>query len=338
MVEMVKSLLWFLGSLFKPRSRLVAEVLALRHQLNVLQRKAPGRARLSAADRLLLVWLYGLWPDLLGSIVIVRPETVVRWHRRGFRAFWRLKSRGVPGRPGIPKEIRDLIREISLANPLWGAPRIHGELLMLGIEVAQSTVAKYMAKGQRAPSQSWKTFLQNHADGIASIDLFVVPTVTFKLLFGLLILRHDRRKLIHIAVTEHPTADWIARQVSEAFPWDTAPEYLIRDRDGAYGEVFRRRLRSMGIRDRPTAPRSPWQNGYVERLIGSVRRECLDHMIIFNEGHLRRVLKGYGDYYNKFRTHLSLGKGTPDKRPICRSGKISPLPQLGGLHHAFVRI
>ena len=172
MVEMVKSLLWFLGSLFKPRSRLVAEVLALRHQLNVLQRKAPGRARLSAADRLLLVWLYGLWPDLLGSIVIVRPEIVVRWHRRGFRAFWRLKSRGVPGRPGIPKEIRDLIREISLANPLWGAPRIHGRLLMLGIEVAQSTVAKYMAKGHRAPSQSWKTFLQNHADGIASIDLF----------------------------------------------------------------------------------------------------------------------------------------------------------------------
>ena len=165
-----------------------------------------------------------------------------------------------------------------------------------------------------------------------------MPTVTFKLLFGLLILRHDRRKLIHIAVTEHPTAEWIARQVSEAFPWDTAPEYLIRDRDGAYGEVFRRRLRSMGVRDRPTAPRAPWQNGYVERLIGSVRRECLDHMIIFNEGHLRRVLRGYGDYYNKFRTHLSLGKGTPDKRPICRSGKISPLPQLGGLHHAFVRI
>ena len=184
---------------------------------------------------------------------------------------------------------------------------------MLGIEVAQSTVAKYMARGQRPPSQSWKTFLQNHADGIASIDLFTVPTGTFKLLFGLFILRHDRRKLIHIAVTTNPTADWIARQVSEAFPWDTAPEYLIRDRDGAYGEVFRRRLRSMGIRDRPTAPRSPWQNGYVERLIGSVRRECLDHMIIFSEWHLRRVLRGYANYYNEFRTHLLLGKNTPNR-------------------------
>ncbi len=338
MVEMAKSVLWFLGSLFKPRSRLVAEIFALRHQLNVLHRKAPGRASLSVTDRLLLVWLYRLWPNLLESVVVVRPETVVRWHRRGFKAFWRRKSRGVPGRPGLPKEIRDLIREISRTNPLWGAPRIHGELRMLGIEVAQSTVAKYMVKGQRPPSQSWKTFLQNHADGIASIDLFVVPTVTFKLLFGLLILRHDRRRLVHTAVTTNPTADWIARQVSEAFPWDTAPEYLIRDRDGAYGEVFRRRLRSMGIRDRPTAPRSPWQNSYVERLIGSVRRECLDHMIIFDEGHLRRVLRDYADYYNKFRTHLSLAKNTPDKRPICRSGKISPLPQLGGLHHAFVRI
>jgi len=338
MIEMVKSAFWFLGSLFKPRTRLVAEILALRHQLTVLQRKTPGRVRLSAVDRLFFVWLYRLWPDLLGSIVIIRPETVVRWHRRGFRAFWRWKSRGIPGRPAIPKEIRDLIREISLVNPLWGAPRIHGELLKLGIEVAQSTVAKYIAKGQQSPSQLWRTFLKNHAEGIASIDLFVVPTVNFKLLFGLLILRHERRRLIHIAVTTNPSADWIARQLSEAFPWDRAPEYLIRDRDGAYGEVFRRRLKTMGIRDRPTAPRSPWQNCYVERLIGSVRRECLDHMIVFNERHLRRVLGDYADYYNKFRTHLSLGKDTPLKRPICRSGKVSTLPQLGGLHHAFVRI
>jgi len=209
---------------------------------------------------------------------------------------------------------------------------------MLGIEVAQSTVAKYMARNRRPPSQSWKTFLRNHADGVASIDLFVVPTATFKLLFGLLILRHDRRRLVHTAVTTNPTADWIARQVSEAFPWDTAPEYLIRDRDGAYGEVFRRRLRSMGIRDRPTVPRSPWQNGYIERLIGSVRRECLDHIIIFNEGHLRRLLRSYADYYNKFRTHLSLEKNTPYKRPVYRTGKNFPVPQLGGLHHTFVRI
>jgi len=256
------------------------------------------------SDRLLFIWLYRLWPGVLDSVVIIQPETVVRWHRRGFKAFWRWKSRGHPGRPRIPREVRDLIREISLANPLWGAPRIHGELLKLGIEVAQTTVAKYMARGRRPPSQSWKTFLRNHAEGIASIDFFVVPTATCKLLFGLLIIRHERRQLVHVAVTANPTADWIARQIFEAFPWDTAPKYLIRDRDGVYGQVFRRRVRAMGIRDRPTAPRSPWQNPYVERLIGSVRRECLDHLIIFGEAHLRRVLRAYSDYYNRTRTHL----------------------------------
>ncbi len=193
---------------------------------------------------------------------------VVRWHRRGFKAFWRWKSGSRPGRPRIPRDVRGLIRKVSRANPLWGAPRIHGELRKVGIDVAQSTVARYMVKGRRPPSQSWKAFLENHADGIASIDFLVVPTVTFKLLFGLAILSHDRRRLLYVAVTAHPTANWIACQVSEAFPWDTAPSYLIRDRNGTYGEVFRRRLGALGIRGRPTAPRSPWQNGYVERLIG----------------------------------------------------------------------
>ncbi len=211
-----------------------------------------------------------------------------------------------------------MIREVSLSNPLWGAPRIHGELLKVGLEVAQSTVAKYMVKGRRPPSQSWKTFLRNHAAGIASIDFFVVPTAAFKLLFGLVILRHDRRRLVHVAVTANPTSEWMARQVSEAFPRDTAPTYLIRDRDGAYGQVFRRRVRAMGIRDRPTAPRSPWQNGYVERLIGSIRRECLDHLIIIGEAHLRRVLRAYANYYNGTRTHLSLGKDAPLPRAILR--------------------
>jgi len=225
-----------------------------------------------------------------------------------------------------------------LANPLWGAPRIHGELLKVGVDVAQSTVAKYMIKGRRPPLQSWKTFLRNHADGIASVDFLVVPTAAFKLLFGLVILSHDRRRLVHIAVTAHPTADWIARQISEAFPWDTAPQYLIRDRDGAYGEKFRRRVRAMGIRDRPTAPRSPWQNGNVERLIGSIRRECLDHLIVFGEGHLRRVLRAYADYYNRTRTHLSLKKDAPFPRPILREGRIKSVPHLGGLHHSYVRI
>ncbi len=225
-----------------------------------------------------------------------------------------------------------------MANPLWGAPWIHGELLKLGIEISQTTVAKYMARGRRPPSQSWRTFLRNHADGIASIDFFVVPTATCRLLFGLLILRHERRQLVHAGVTANPTAEWIVRQISEAFPWDTAPKYLIRDRDGVYGQVFRRRVRAMGIRDRPTAPRSPWQNPYVERLIGSVRRECLDHLIIFDEAHLRRVLRTYSDYYNHTRTHLSLDKNTPFARPILREGRIKTIRHLGGLHHSYVRM
>ncbi len=296
MIGIIRTLWWIVGSRFKSRKRLEAENLTLRHQVIVLRRSAPERLWLRGSDRFLFVWLYRLWPSVLGSIVIVQPETVLRWHRSGFKAFWRWKSRRAPGRPRVAREIRDLIRQVSFANPLWGAPRIHGELLKVGIDVAQSTVAKYMVKGRRPPSQSWKTFLTNQADGIASVDFFVVPTATFKLLFGLVILRHDRRRLIHVAVTANPTADWIARQISEAFPWDTAPRYLIRDRDGAYGEVFRRRLRAMGIRDRPTAPRSPWQNGHVERLIGSIRRECLDHLIVFNVEHLRRVLWIYANY------------------------------------------
>ena len=231
-----------------------------------------------------------------------------------------------------------MIREVSLANPLWGAPRMHGELLKVGIDVAQSTVAKYMIKRRGPPSQSWKTFLRNHADGIASVDFLVVPTVAFRLLFALVILRHDRRRLVHVAVTAHPTAEWIARQISEAFPWDTAPRYLIRDRDSAYGEMFRRRVNAMGIRDRPTAPRSPWQNGHVERLIGSIRRECLDYTIIFGEAHLRRTLRAYAGYYNGTRTHLSLAKDTPLRRAIQRKGRLQFVPHLGGLHHSLVRI
>jgi len=262
----------------------------------------------------------------------------VQWHRRGFKAFWRWKSQGTPGRPRIPKEIRDLIREVSIANPLWGAPRIHGELLKVEIDLAQSTVAKYMVKGRPPPSQSWKTFLRNHAEGIASVDFFVVPTAGFKLLYAFVVLGHGRHNLVHVAVTNSPTADWVARQISEAFPWETAPKYLVRDRDGAYGEAFRRRLGAMGVRDRPTAPRSPWQDAYVERLIGSIRRECLDHLIVFGEAHLRHVLRAYADYYNCTRTHLSLNKDTPVTREVKRVGRIQSVPHLGGLHHSLVRI
>jgi transposase InsO family protein len=227
---------------------------------------------------------------------------------------------------------------MSRANWLWGAPRIHGELLKLGIEVAQSTVAKYMVKRRGPPAQTWRTFLRNHADGIAAADLFVVPTIGFNLLYCLVILAHGRRKLVHHAVTAHPTAEWIARQIVEAFPWNTTPRYLVRDRDAAYGHVVKRRLRALGIRDRPTALRSPWQNAYVERLIGTARRECLDHVIVFGETHLHRVVSRYFSYYNETRTHLSLNKDAPVSRPIERFGRIIAAPMVGGLHRRYARI
>ena len=219
-----------------------------------------------------------------------------------------------------------------------GRARIHGELLKLGIDVSQSTVAIYMVRRRHPPSQSWATFLRNHADGIAAIDMFVVPTIGYRLLFGFVVLDHGRRRILHVAATYHPTAEWLARQIVEAFPWETAPEYLIRDRDCAYGNVFRKRLSAMGIRDGPTAPRSPWQNGYVERVIGSIRRDLLDHVIVMGECHLRRLLRDYADYYNTWRTHLGLEKDTPLTRPAHLYGMLTALPKLGGLHHAYVRI
>jgi transposase InsO family protein len=238
----------------------------------------------------------------------------------------------------VPLEVRRLIRAMSLANPLWGAPRMHGELLKLGIDVGQTSVTKYMARRRRPPSQGWRTFLRNHADGIVAMDLFVVPTISFQLLYGLLILRHDRRRILWMGVTAHPTAEWVARQLTEACGWDQAPTYLLRDRDQVYGQVFTRRRRAMGIRDRPTSPRSPWQNAYAERLIGSIRRECVDHIVVFGEQHLRHALLSYMNYYNEVRTHLSLGKDAPVSRVVHAVGRILPRPILGGLHHQYVRI
>jgi transposase InsO family protein len=235
-------------------------------------------------------------------------------------------------------EIRRLIREMSLANRLWGAPRIHGELLKLGIEVAQSPVAKYMVRSGRGRSQTWKTFLHNHAAGIATMDFLVVPTVGFKLLFVLVILRHQRRRLLSLSVTASPTAEWIARQITDAFPWNEAHDYVIRDRDGSYGHAATRHLAAMGIRDHPTAARSPLQNGHAERLIGSIRRECLDHIVVFGEAHLRRILRAYGDYYNNIRMHLALAEDLPLLRPIQRFGEFAARPVLGGLHHQYCRI
>jgi transposase InsO family protein len=338
MIEVLRLLCAAMIGLFRSSTRREAEIMVLRHQLNVLRRKSPKRTALNNVDRLLFVWLSRLVPATLEALKVVGPETVIRWQRAGFRAYWRFKSRPRVGRPGTPIEIRQLIRDMSSANPLWGAPRIHGELLKLGIDVGQTTVAKYMAKRRRPPSQGWKTFLRNHADGIASMDLFVVPTVSFRLLYGLLILQHGRRQILWLGVTAHPTAEWMARQLTEAYGWKAAPRYLVRDRDAVYGDVFIQRLRAMGIRDRPIAARSPWQNGYAERLVGSIRRECVDNVVVFGERHLVHLLKSYQRYYNGVRTHLSLNKDAPDTRAVHAIGCIVAKPLLGGLHHQYVRI
>jgi transposase InsO family protein len=338
MLAILHMLLIFVTCLFKSRSRLEAENLFLRHQLNIALRRARPRLRLRGGDRVLLVWMVRLWPSLLGMAKVVQPETILRWHRSGFKALWRWKSRNRAGRPKVDHELRDLIRRMSGENPLWGAPRIHGELLMLGFDVAQSTVSKYMMRSRRPPSQSWKTFLQNHAEAIAAIDMCVVPTLTYERLFVFVVLGHGRRQLLWFEVTQHPTVEWLARQITEAFPWASAPTYLVRDNDRAYGHAFLRRVMAMGIRDRPISPRSPWQNGHMERLIGTLRRECLDRMLIFGEAHLRQILTTYAYYYNDSRTHLSLRKDTPLGRAVQRYGNIAATPVLSGLHHRYARI
>src|SRR6266403_776286 len=338
MIGLLCFVLAALASSFKSKIRLEAENAALRHQVIVLRRKLRGRVRLTNHNRWFFVQLYRWFPSILTVITIVRPETLVRWHRAGFRCCWRWKSRRRGGRPQTEADLRALIRQMSTANLLWGAPRIHGELLKLGFSVAQSTIAKYMVKRRGPPSQGWRTFPRNHAPDIAAMDLFVVPTTGFKLLYCLVIVRLDRRDLVWINVTSNPTAEWIARQITEAFPWDDAPGYMIRDRDRIYGAVVTRRLRAMGIRDKPIAPLSPWQNGFAERLIGSIRRECLDHIIVSGEGHLRRNLISYAAYYNSVRTHRSLHKDAPIFRPTHQAGMIRSHPILGGLHHHYVRI
>jgi hypothetical protein len=304
-------------SSLRSRAALQAEVLALRHQLLVLQRSSHGRRlRLRTADRVFWVWLSRLWQGWRLSLRIIKPETVIAWNRKRFRLYWAWKSRARNGRPCASREIRELIRHMSLANPRWGAPRIHGELQKLGIEVSEATVAKYMVRPRKPTSQTWKTFLKNHIDTLVSSDFFVVPTASFRLLFVFLVLSHERRRVVHFAVTAHPTAEWTAQQLIDAFPWHTTPRYLLRDRDGSYGDPFPQTARAMDIQEVLTTPRSPWQNAYVERLIGSIRRDCLDHVIVFNKRGLRRILSSYFDYYEKSRTHLGLAKDAPIPGPV----------------------
>src|ERR1700761_6027080 len=333
----VCSLIWLaLVGAFRSRVSLEAENTILRHQLNVLRRQSPKRPTFGMLDRLIFAGLYRLAPKVLGALAIVKPETVIKWHHAGFRSYWRWKSRRRGGRPTVAPEIRKLIREMSIASPLWGAPRIHGELLKLGVDIGRTSVAKYMVGATRPAIPRLEDVPSRPCHGMVAMDLFVVPTISFRLLYGLLIMGHGRRHILWFGVTAHPTAEWIANQVTEACGWEQAPRYLIRDRDGAYGEVFIRRLRSMGIRDRPTSPRSPWQNGYAERLIGSIRRECLDHVVVFSERHLRHLLLSYMKYYNGARTHLE--KDAPISRAVDRAGHMRCRPILGGLHHKYARI
>jgi putative transposase len=323
------------------RSQLVLENLALRQQLAVLSRQRP-RPPLRRIDRLCWVFLARFYSDWRSALVVVQPETVVRWHQQGFRLWWRWKSRTKRvGRPPLAKEIQALIQRMARDNPTWGAPRIQAELCLLGHEVVEATVAKYrpLPRHRKPPSQTWKTFLRNHVGTLASMDFFVVPTATFRLLYVFVILSHPRRRVRHFNVTTQPTAAWVARQLRQAFPFETTPRYLIRDRDGIYGAEVRRCLTSLSIEEVVTAPRSPWQNPYCERLIGSIRRELLDHVIVGGERHLQRLLSSYFAYYHQARPHAGLGHNAPEPRAVepPERGRVVAEPMVGGLHHRYRR-
>jgi len=340
MMKMLLKLI--LNILLRPQkdSDLALENLALRQQLAILKRHKK-RPQIRTKDRLFWVMLCRFWSNWQEPLIVVKPETVIRWHRRGFKLFWKYKSRlKGPGRPPISPEIRDLILKMANANPLWGAPRIHGELLKLGIEISERTVSNLMSRRKpKPPSQTWRTFLKNHMMNMVSIDFFTVPTAKFRVLFVLVILSHNRRQVVSFKATSNPTIMWTAQRIIEVFPWDTAPKYLLRDRDSIYGAYFRQRVKNMGIKEVITAAQSPWQNPFVERLIGSIRRDCLDHVIVLNESHLSRILSSYFDYYHYDRTHYGLGKDTPVERPVqprpAKGAKVIELPRVGGLHHRY---
>ena len=306
----------------------------------MLQRSTKRRPQLAAADRLFWVWLCRVWSDWLSALVIVKLETVIAWHRKGFRRFWTWKVRhGQPGRPPVSKETRELIRGMSRENPLWGALNIHGELLKLGIDVGETSLSKYRVRRRKPPSQTWQTFLENHVKSLVSVDFFTVPILRSQVLYVFLVLAHDRRRILHFGVTAHPTAEWTAQQLREAFPWETAPRYLLRDRDRIFGDDFTKQVQDIGINEVLGAPRPPWPRAYVERVIGAIRRECLDHVMVFNQAALYRHVKSFVAYYHESRTHLSLDQDTPEPRPVQppEIGRVIAIPQVGGLHHRYER-
>lgn len=337
-LNLVRSLALAALGFFRTRSELAVEILALRHQLGVLRRSV-RRPRLTQVDRSLWLLLSRRWSRWRDALVIVKPATVIKWHRAGFRRYWAWRSGRRGGRPGIDREIRALIQRMATVN-IWGAPRIHGELLKLGIQISEATVSKHMPRRRKPPSQTWRTFLDNHARDLVSVDFFTVPTVSFHVLLVLVILAHYRRRILGINVTANPTAAWAANQIVQAFPWEPSPRYLLRDRDGIYGAVFRHWIDNLGVKGVVIAPRSPWQSPYVERVVGTLRRELLDRVIVINEGHLRRLLRAFvAEYYHPSRTHLSLAKDCPDPRRAepAQSGDVVELPLIGGLHHRYAR-
>jgi transposase InsO family protein len=323
------------------RRDLVVESLALRQQLVTLaDRRHPD---IRPADRIFWILMRRLWSGWAESLAIVGPDMVVRWHRTGFRIYWNWLSRRAKrsGRPSLPREVRGLIRRMATENS-GGAPRIHGELLCLSLEVSERSVSRYLRSLPRAPraGQTWTTFLRNHRNGIAAMDFFTVPTAMFRVLHVLLVIRHGRRDVVRWAVTTSPTAGWVAQQLREAFPFDSAPRFMIFDRDPIFSAAVAATLRSMQVEPTRTSHRSPWQNGVAERFVGTVRQELLDHVIILNECHLRRLLGSFIAYYNEDRTHLGLSKGSPFGRPIERrpagaTSNVVSLPRVGGLHHRY---
>jgi len=334
---MLRSYLSFCLSLFKSHTQLHLEILFLRKQLEIVTRTSP-KLRLRPSDRFFMSIVTDLFDSWKEALLIFKPETVIRWHRQSFRVFWKWKSRSALGRPRIPQDQIDLIKQMAADNPLWGAPRIHGEMLKLGFDISEATVQRYMPRRpQRTTRQRWKTFLQNHSSEIISLDFFVVPTITFKLLHVLVFLSHDRRQVVHFNVTAHPTSEWATQQLRNAFCDEEPPKFLVRDRDSKFGEQFTHSVSALNIRQILTAYRAPWQNGYVERLIGSMRRECLDHLIIINETHLRGTLRAHICYYNAHRTHLGINKDSPETREVQAEGEIDKIAVANGLHHLYFR-
>ena len=343
-MDLLFLLLQYLWDHFKCREDLLAEITALRQQLLVYKRKGSKRPKLNKTDRLFWVALSRVWQRWREVLLIVQPKTVIEWHRRCFRHFWRWRSKAKskPGRPPIPKQLHGTIVEMAKANPRWGAPRIHGELKALGIEVSESTVSNILSKLDRPPSQKWSTFIENHCGGdnrLVSCDFFTVMTLTFRILYCYVILDLDRRKIVAVGVAEKPSSAWVAKIVDKAFPVGTEPGYLLRDRDKTYGKQFSRVLQRKGVKELLSAPRSPKMNAYCERLIGTIRREALDHHIILDEQHLLRVMERFVEYYHQDRTHLSLQKETPFERQQQEKlegfAVLVEEPRLGGLHHRY---